>query len=257
MGGGVVIAAIMGAVTGSFANNVISHYVNKKQFDWFRSRCLCGKYMLKLLEIIPIFSYLMLKGKCRRCDEGIPSRYILIELIFPILAVLTYYNSQDLVLFSYNYFFYFSLFTIAVIDYYEFIIPDMILMLFVPMIIIKYALFSDIIILNFISSLSLALIVFILGLIITRIKDKKALGFGDIKLIFAASLIMDFPNSIIALWLASLLGLSYVTLLYLFNKVEKLDFKVPFGSFIGLAFSIVHYYSKEINNFSINLFHHI
>ena len=85
----IICAGIYGAIMGSFINAVAMRTV--KEEKWWgaeRSKCdTCGKELTPL-ELIPIISYLLQKGKCKKCGAKIPKRHIYTETISAIIAIL-------------------------------------------------------------------------------------------------------------------------------------------------------------------------
>lgn len=74
--------AILGAVVGSFANVVIGRLPAGESVVRPPSHCPRCKHRLSPLELIPIISWLVLRGRCRNCKESISVRYPLVELLF-------------------------------------------------------------------------------------------------------------------------------------------------------------------------------
>ena len=90
-------------------------------------------------------------------------------------------------------------------------------------------------------AISLSITLFLIGLqyLFKKIKNKDGLGVGDIKLIFVLSILLPLTNSMIAIWISSLIGLLTVTLLNL-NKLNQLkEIKMPFGIYLSIGFTIV------------------
>lgn len=86
-----VILFMIGACIGSFVNVILSRN------DWYkgRSRCDSCGYVLKWYDLIPIFSYLMLLGKCRKCKKHIDSSHFMSELFMGAAFVVGYICCLD------------------------------------------------------------------------------------------------------------------------------------------------------------------
>ena len=82
-----IIIFIFGASIGSFVNVIVDRlYI--KSFIAGRSHCdSCGKE-LSFFELIPIFSYLFLKGRCKKCKTKISPKHLYTEIITGVLVVL-------------------------------------------------------------------------------------------------------------------------------------------------------------------------
>jgi leader peptidase (prepilin peptidase) / N-methyltransferase len=74
-----VVAALFGLILGSFAS-VVAHRVPRRESLGGRSRCPSCGHDISWTENIPLFGYLLLRGRCRHCGARIPARYPLIEL---------------------------------------------------------------------------------------------------------------------------------------------------------------------------------
>lgn len=84
-----VIAGMLGACLGSFLN-VAAHRSLQGRSWWGNERSVCEScgHVLGVLELIPIISWLMLRGKCKKCGAKISVRYILVEIVCAVLAVI-------------------------------------------------------------------------------------------------------------------------------------------------------------------------
>ena len=75
------VVFMLGACMGSFFNVLLCRIPNKEDFVKTRSHCpVCGK-TLKWYELVPVFSYITQRGRCRNCLARIKTRYLLMELI--------------------------------------------------------------------------------------------------------------------------------------------------------------------------------
>ena len=83
---------ILGAVMGSFYN-VVAYRIIKKDYKGIlidRSSCPNCKTQLKMKDLVPLFSYIFLGGKCRYCGNKIPLVYFIFELITGTSFVIVY-----------------------------------------------------------------------------------------------------------------------------------------------------------------------
>ncbi len=78
----ITLLTILGASLGSFLNVVAHRTINNKPW-WGNERSICEncKHTLKFIDLIPVFSWLLLKGKCRYCNSKISVKYILVEIV--------------------------------------------------------------------------------------------------------------------------------------------------------------------------------
>ena len=83
----IVMAFILGSVIGSFLNVVILRTPLKQSIVVNRSHCMTCGNQLKNIDLIPIFSYIFLGGKCRFCKSRISPRYWIVELLTALVYV--------------------------------------------------------------------------------------------------------------------------------------------------------------------------
>jgi len=234
----IVFLFFLGIIFGSFINCVVYRLKNKKTILG-RSFCPNCKHTLGFFDLIPLFSLIFLKNKCRYCQKKIGWQYFLGEL------------STGLI-FAIGYWFYFlkpeASFNILALVFYLIISVFLIIIFLYDL---KYYLVADIIvwpaiIISFLFNL-LLLKVDLLNLLIAGgvgalffglqflISKGKWIGGGDILIGLLIGFIVGWPKIIVVLFLSYILG-SLVGLFLLILKKKKLSSKIPFGPF--LVFSI-------------------
>lgn len=85
-----IMIFIIGTVFGSFFTLAVYRIPLKKNITHERSFCPTCNHRLEFLDLIPVLSYLFLKGKCRYCGEKIRIRYFLLEILSGIVFVIAY-----------------------------------------------------------------------------------------------------------------------------------------------------------------------
>ena len=123
----VSLLGLLGALIGSFANVVIYRVPRGESIAFPGSHCPNCERPLTALDLVPIFSWLALRGRCRGCNEGIALRYPLIEAItalgFVLIALrfpIDQYGPTAFVLAA----IYAMLVMMSAIDIDEYILPD-------------------------------------------------------------------------------------------------------------------------------------
>lgn len=86
-----ILIFLYGIVIGSFLNVVIVRVPRKESIVKVRSHCENCGYQLKWFDLIPIFSYLVLRGKCRKCKTKISAQHLVLEVLNGILYVFTFF----------------------------------------------------------------------------------------------------------------------------------------------------------------------
>lgn len=203
---------------GSFCNVLIDRLPHGEDVLVSRSHCDYCKKTLSWYELIPLFSFLLLRGRCNHCHKKLSFQYPLIELIVGIGFVMIGWNTLALILFS-------TSVVIIVTDYKYFIIPDVVLFLMGLVGIVLYP--------NIYHVVS-ALAAYSLFYVLFRVTKEKGMGFGDVKLSGVLGLLLGFPKIVIALYVAFLTGALVGVILLLVGKA-KMKTKVPFGPFLILG----------------------
>jgi prepilin signal peptidase PulO-like enzyme (type II secretory pathway) len=242
---------LFGLVIGSFLNCVIYRLEVKKGFLGGRSYCPDCKHILSWQDLIPVFSFLILKGKCRHCDKKISIQYPLIELGTGLLFLLVFWHFGLELIFGFWILISIFLIIIFVYDLKHYIIPDKIIY---PAIIIAmiFRLFTGygLLVTGYLLSAFIAAGFFLLIVLISR---GKWMGVGDIKLAFLIGLLLGYPNTLLALFLAFLIGaIIGVGLIGLKKKTIKSE--LPFGPFLILGIYLALFFGEKIINWYFNLF---
>ena len=89
-----ILIFAMGTIFGSFLTLAVYRIPLKKDITHERSFCPNCKHRLEFLDLIPVFSYIFLKGRCRYCNEKIRIRYFLLEILSGFVF-LTLYLSMN------------------------------------------------------------------------------------------------------------------------------------------------------------------
>lgn len=246
---------LIGLVTGSFLLVLAYRIPKGESFIAGRSRCDHCKKQLLWYELIPVVSFVLQKGRCRNCNNRIPSSYFFGELLtgicFALLAFRLDPNSQVInlrlsLIFLYDLFIISSLIVIFFADLYYGIIPDKIT---VPAIGISL-LFLFIIKpdgqMGFLLSAVGGALFFILIIAATR---GKGMGVGDVKLVFLMGLFLGFPGIIFSLYLAFLTGAVVSLILVIWGK-KNIKSAVPFGPFLSLATLTAFFFAGILTTFA-------
>lgn len=83
-----VLAAVLGACFGSFINNVAWRMVRGMTAFKGRSQCSKCEHTLGIFDLVPVFSWLFLRGRCRYCKAKISPRYFIVEVVMAVLFAL-------------------------------------------------------------------------------------------------------------------------------------------------------------------------
>lgn len=223
------VALLFGFVLGSFYNVVIWRLPRGESIIYPASHCSSCQTQLQPVDLIPVLSFLMQRGRCRYCQRAISWQYPAVELMTATgFAIFAYYTSGwqilvGLTLFS-------LLFVGSVIDLQHKIIPN-VLTLTGVVLGISFALFGIYI------PIMDSLWGVVTGggvLLLVSILSGGGMGMGDVKLLAMIGSFLGPMGSLISLFVGSLIG-SIVGLVYL--KVTNQDRKtvIPFGPFLSIG----------------------
>jgi len=249
----VLILLILGLCLGSFINAFVFrlHEKNNKKYSKVnlsilngRSICPNCKHELTPLDLIPLFSWISLKGKCRYCSNHISAQYPIVELITALLFLLSYiywpyaFGASGMFLLCFWYVLLVGLISLAVYDFKWLILPNK-LVLWMTVLWLMCLLIVNLLVDQFYGHLFLCLlsglIIFGFFYLIFQVSNGKWIGGGDVKIGFLLGLIAATPiNSLLIIFLASLLGTFY-SLPSIVNKKRKMNSHIPFGPFLILA----------------------
>jgi leader peptidase (prepilin peptidase) / N-methyltransferase len=122
-----IVSFVLGALVGSFTNVLIYRLPRKENIAFPPSHCPHCDHRLGVLDLVPIFSWLALRGKCRYCGKPIKSRYPIVELVTAVFytAIAYFFNPLDQPLLTVGYWFLFTILLAgSAIDLETFELPD-------------------------------------------------------------------------------------------------------------------------------------
>lgn len=239
---------IYGLIFGSFFNVVGLRVPKNESIVSPPSHCTICDRRLTIKDLVPVFSYVFLKGKCRGCDTKISWIYPTMELVTGSLFAFAFYKlglSMELIV---AILFISMLVIITVSDFAYMLIPDKVLLFFGVLLIIA----------RFLSPLepwwdSIFGAAGGFGiLLLIAILSKGGMGGGDIKLFAVIGLVLGMLPTLLTLFLAAFIG-AIVGVIHLRRSKQGRKTPVPFGPSIALAAIVVYFYGQEILDWYMNL----
>ena len=231
---GLVLVAILGLCVGSFLNVCIHRLPRGESLVRPPSRCpRCGR-QLSWFDNIPVFSWIALLGKCRRCGEPIAIRYPLVELITAALWVLIAAMTPPDALLASRLVLATSLVVLFMIDLEHHILPNVITL---PGIVVGF-LFSFIA--EPFPTSSLIGIVLGGGVLYAiaagyyAIRKEEGMGMGDVKMLAMIGAFLGWPAVVLTLILSSFSGAIIGLAMIAFARADGRH-ALPFGTFLALA----------------------
>ena len=234
-----IIIFLYGIVIGSFLNVCIYRIPNKENIVSTGSHCMKCGCQLKWYDLIPVFSYLVLGGRCRKCKERISVQYPLIEMLNGCLYLLVFYRfgmSVDSLLYC---LLFSALLTLSVIDFRTYEIPPginwFIFGLGLIRVITDLTHWLD----YAVGLLSVSVFLFLL-IIITK---GRGMGGGDMKLMAATGIVLGWKCNILAFLLGCIIG-SVVHLLRM--KLTKEGHVLALGPYLAVGVAIAILWGEKL-----------
>lgn len=251
---------IAGLIVGSFLSSYTYRTPRDKSVRKGRSYCPQCKSNVRWYDNIPLVSFLLLRGRCRNCDQKISFRYPLIEISTGIIFLAVAYligncaqtpRSNDICLFygllgtralPYLLLVATVLLSIFVIDLEHKIIPDRaVFTLFVITVLVFILTGSSTIYLRLLSG-------FIAGtflLLLNLITKGRGMGLGDVKLALLGGIILSWPYILTWLFTSFVLG-SVVGLALIAKKKAAFGKEIPFGPFLIISLGVTLFWGNVL-----------
>ena len=252
-----VVFVILGMIVASFLNVCADRLPTKQSLVYPPSHCPACSRRLAAKDLIPIFSYLWLRGRCRYCNAAIPKRVLWVEIATAALFGLAYWQyglgiELPIALF------YVSIFmVILVIDFehglilnkivYPAMVVTLLLSVFFTIFLPQVGIVPDIAWAAV--GGGIGFVVFLLIAVVSR----GGMGFGDVKLAALIGLVTGFPLVIVALIMGMILG-GLVAVVLLGFKIKKRKEAMPFGPFLAVAAIVTLLWGSDILNWYMGIF---
>lgn len=244
-----VIVFLFGTLIGSFLNVLIYRIPKGENFVTENSHCMSCNHRLYAKDLVPLFSWLFLGGKCRYCKAKISVQYPIVEAINGIMYALIFWficEEPRIALFGYCAAFS-ALLVATVIDWRTMEIPDS---MWVTVLIGGVITYIDelvtegfdvhCLIERVIGFFAASGVLFLLAVI-----TKGGMGGGDIKLMAAVGFMLGWKVVLLALVMGGFIGTLYLIFMAIKNK-GKVPRKVPFAPHLSLATVICMFVGSNI-----------
>jgi leader peptidase (prepilin peptidase)/N-methyltransferase len=251
----IIIFAILGLAVGSFLNVCIDRLPRNESIINPPSHCSVCQHKLATKDLIPVFSYLALRGRCRYCQASIPQRLFWVELATGVIFALLcwhYRLSPELGVMI----FYACLFIIIfVIDLEQGLIlnkvvyPGMVVALLLALYPWPWLNESIVMRVAYVAlGGAIGFVVFLLIAIVSR----GGMGWGDVKLAGLVGLATGFPLVFLSIIMAAILG-GIVAVALLIARRRNFKGTIPFGPFLALAAMITLLWGSNILSWYLGL----
>lgn len=236
-----VIFSLLGMAVGSFLNVCVDRLPAGKSLLRPPSHCDGCNRQLTLLDLIPVFSYILLRGRCRTCGAKIPARVLWVEIGTGLLFGFLFWHYGLTWEFAISALYSALFIVVALIDLNTQLILNR----------VTYPAAVVLLILSFflpepgIKSVAIGGAVGLGLLLIPALIFPAGMGLGDVKLAAVIGLAVGFPLVFVALFLGTVFGgLTAAALLIL--KIKKRKEAMPFGPFLSAAAVITFIWGNSI-----------
>lgn len=241
---GLIVSGFLGLITGSFLNVLISRYRQLETVVNTRSHCPYCKKIIRWYDLVPLFSFILLRANCRYCQRPISWQYPIIELLTALMAIHLYW----LYGLSYQTLLYFVIFSLllvaAAVDFIDRVVPDEFVL---PAIILSFGmgvwqlegLMTELV-------LGVGLVGGLLAVFVLFSRERW-MGAGDITLGVALGLLGGWPGSLVGLVVAFGLG-SMIGLLQIAAKNRSIKDAVAFGPYLVVGSYVAALYGDQLAN---------
>ena len=251
----IVLFAILGLVVGSFLNVCIDRLPRNESIVYPPSHCAICQHKLAVKDLIPVFSYLRLRGHCRYCQASIPRKLFWVELATGVIFALLYWHyglSAELGVMA----FYACLFIIIfIIDLEHGLILNKVVY---PGMVVAFLLallprpWLTQWIVTGVANAALGGAIGFAILFLIAIVSRGGMGWGDVKLAALIGLATGFPLVFFSLIMGAILGGIVAVALVIAKKRNRRE-TIPFGPFLAVAAMITLLWGNNILNWYLGL----
>lgn len=265
----VIFTIIFSAIIGSFLNVVIyrypkilfaqwkqacQEYVNTpiepeklESLSWPGSHCQHCHKALTFWMLIPVLSYIFLRGKCHYCAKKISLQYPLVEILTVLCALFTLTHLGLSIKTPLIMFFSFSLIVLCFIDFTHKILPDTITLSVLWLGLLAST--SNIFISPssaIIGALSGYLSLWLIGQAYQLLRKKEGIGYGDYKMLAMIGAWTGAMALLNVILIAAFLALFIAGITFIFEKKRTLQKQIPFGPFLAVGAWLTLFYNQKI-----------
>lgn len=270
----------VGACVGSFLNVVIHRVPNEQSIVYPNSACPNCKSAIKPYDNLPILSWLILRGKCRNCQNPISPRYPAVELLTALLFVLVYWRIGFDWFLPVGLIFTATMVALIFIDAENMILPDVInypLLVFALSVRLLFPIFigaeyfADIKIfpLTYLQDYPVWLIslfgailgglvgggsLWAVGELWKRLRGVDAMGLGDVKMMFAVGALLGWRLTLLSIFLGAFSGAVIGIFLISRRKDKDMQTEIPFGIFLGIGSIIALLFGEPLVKWYLQMF---
>lgn len=244
--GQIILMFVLSLMTGSFLANLAMRASMGESVITGRSKCRSCETTLGAVDLIPLFSWFYLSGRCRYCGKNVSPFYIIME--WSVLLIFIWF----LLVLSSDYIWVgcllgWPLLTLSAIDLRSYRLPDFLTLPLIVMGLVFNSMTSPELSIHFVIGALAGYILFALvAFLYRRIRGREGLGLGDAKLLAASGAWVGWQGLPSVIMLAALMGI-IVALIWTWKRKTVIStLKIPFGPFLSFSLWIVWLYGLVI-----------
>lgn len=252
----IFLFALLGLTVGSFLNVCIDRLPRDESVVSPPSHCEACQHRLGLKDLIPVFSYLRLRGRCRYCQAAVSGKLLWVEIAAGLIFALLYWHfglGPELGIMA----FYACVFIVVfVIDLERGLIlnkvvyPAMIVALLLAL--VPQPWLTRWIVINGVANAALGGGVGFAIFVVIAIVSRGGMGWGDVKLVALIGLAVGFPLVLFSIIVGAILG-SIVALALMIARKRRFRETLPFGPFLALAAMITLLWGSDMLSWYMGL----
>jgi leader peptidase (prepilin peptidase) / N-methyltransferase len=278
---GYILFFLFGSVIGSFLNVVIHRVPLEESIVFPNSACPKCRQKIKPYDNIPVFSWLLLGGKCRNCKNPISFRYPAVEILTGLLFVLTFWQIGLTVFLPVALIFVTTMIVLVFIDAEHMILPNVItypLLVFALLVRFLYPfVFGDAVYFPDLSHYPLMLLydqplwltsvigavfggligggsLWLVGQIWEKLRGVEAMGLGDVKMMFGVGALLGWRLTFLTIFLGAFTGAVIGIFLIARSKDKDMQAQIPFGIFLGTGAVVALLFGEQMIGWYLRTF---
>lgn len=271
---------LFGALVGSFLNVIIYRVPIGKSIVFPNSKCPKCEVPINPFDNIPIFSWIILGGKCRGCKAPISIRYPAVEALHSILWVLIYWQLGFTPLLPVALLFASVMVALMFIDAEHMILPNVITYPFFVLCVLirllfpilfgeftfidatywpasamtEYPLWFSSLFSGLIGALAGGGSLWLVGELWKRLRGVDAMGLGDVKMMLGVGMLFGWRLTLLSIFFASFAGALIGSVVILRQKDKNLQAQIPFGIFLGIGSITSLLFGEQLINWYLRTF---
>ncbi len=244
-----ILIFLYGIVIGSFSNVCILRLPAKESIVP-HSHCMTCGYHLRWYDMVPVFSYLVLRGRCRKCGEKISPQYPIVEAANGVLYVLIFLANGFHIVTAFLCLCASALIILSVIDFRTYEIPNS-LNVFIAILGVLATITDQLVShANLKSHLIGMVVVSVFLLIIYLVSAGRGIGGGDIKLMAAAGLLIGTKEIVVAFLIGCIAG-SIIHVIRM--KVSHAEHVLALGPYLSVGILVSMFAGEYIANWYLHI----